>query len=316
MRILITGGAGFIGSHLAAKLHGDGHYVEIVDDLSTGTLHNLPGQLRGEPGFKQADVRTLSPWIGPAPFDRIYHLAAPASPVQYQANPLKTATTCAEGTRRLLDLAAAHRARFLLASTSEVYGDPLEHPQHENYFGNVNPIGLRACYDEGKRYAETLTAIYTREYGVETRIARIFNTYGPHMRIDDGRVVSNFIVNALRSEPVVIYGDGLQTRSLCYVTDMVEALVQLMESQVESGLPVNLGNDEEITIGSLAASIMGLAGIPGRVIHAPLPADDPIRRRPDVARARSLLNWRPKVSLMLGLTDTIAAVRDELRLME
>jgi UDP-glucuronate decarboxylase len=316
-RILVTGGAGFIGSHLCERLVREGHYVLSVDNLSTGqssnTKHFLPDNqaLWWEVRESLLDIRDEFPGAG---IDEIYNLACPASPVAYQRDPIGTLMTCVLGARNVLDLARATGAKVLQASTSEVYGDPDISPQPETYRGSVNPIGPRACYDEGKRAAETLFFDYHRQHGTRIKVARIFNTYGPRMRADDGRVVSNFITQALRGEPVTIYGDGSQTRSFCYVDDMVDGLVRLMASGDDVTGPVNLGNPEEVTIAGLA----NLIGNPvqmrpdhnqnpmrGAVHFLPLPQDDPRRRCPDITLAKQLLGWQPGIALDEGLRRTV-----------
>ena len=310
-RILITGGAGFIGSHLCLRLFDEGHHVLCLDNLFTGRLTHFGDRYRelllsGRFEFLRRDV-TESILLE---VDRIYHLACPASPVHYRHNAVKTIKTNVLGTYHMLGLAKRVDARILLASTSEVYGDPEVHPQPESYFGHVNPIGPRSCYDEGKRVAETLMMDYHRQHRLDIRIARIFNTYGPHMTIDDGRVVSNFVCQALRDEPITLYGDGTQTRSFCYVSDLIEGLVQLMNSDCTE--PVNLGNDSEITMAALVARIEKLVEKELTIIHEPLPEDDPVRRRPDLTRARQVLGYKPSVSLEEGLRATIAYFRREL----
>ncbi len=294
MRVLVTGGAGFIGSHLCDRLVKQGHDVFCLDNLYTGRLSNV-----GVAGLRTGDVMDREA-VECGPVDRIYHLACPASPKAYQAQPIKTMLVNVVGSHNILNLARKYDARVLLASTSEVYGDPEVHPQTEDYWGNVNPNGPRACYDEGKRAAETLFCDYRRLYGTDIRIARIFNTYGPRMQQDDGRVVSNFICQALRGEPLTIYGDGTQTRSFCYVDDMVDGLITLMES--DETRPVNLGNPEEITIGNLARKIISLHG-PAISKVEPLPEDDPKQRRPDITRAMNL-GWKPETSIDSGLLRT------------
>nr|AMP48237.1 NAD dependent epimerase/dehydratase family [uncultured bacterium] len=306
---LVTGGAGFIGSHLIEALLSRGRDVVCLDNLFTGTRKNILPFL-GRPGFEFMRHDVISPIL--LEVGELYHLACPASPVHYQANPIKTLKTSVLGSLNMLGLAKRTRARFLLASTSEVYGDPAVHPQPETYFGHVNPVGSRACYDEGKRAAETLTVGYRDYNGVDVAIARIFNTYGPRMLPEDGRVVSNFICQALRNEDLTVYGDGSQTRSFCYVTDLIDGLIRLMESG-ESG-PINLGNPREVPVGTLAEMILGM--IPesrSSIVHRPLPADDPIRRRPDIGLAQTLLEWRPVTALEEGLHATIAYFRDALR---
>jgi UDP-glucuronate decarboxylase len=308
MRALVTGGAGFIGGHLCRRLRALGHEVTCVDDLSTGSEENLQ-DLRSDPGFRFLKLDVTEPFAVGA--DRIYNLACPASPPHYQRDPIKTAKTSVMGALHALELARKAGARVLQASTSEVYGDPAVHPQPESYWGNVNPVGKRACYDESKRLAETLMTDYARHHGVQVRVARIFNTYGPGMRPDDGRVVSNFIVQGLRGEPLTLYGDGAQTRSFCYVSDLVEGLIRLMESDAGPA-PVNLGNPGEFTVRELAERVSALLGRPAEFIHRPLPEDDPSRRRPDISRAKSLLGWEPGVTLAEGLPRTIEHFRQKL----
>jgi UDP-glucuronate decarboxylase len=303
--VLVTGGAGFIGSHLCLRLFDDGHHVICLDNYFTGRIENFGDRYRelvlsGRFEFVRHDV------ISPIQLEvgRIYHLACPASPIHYQYNPVKTIKTNVLGTYHMLGLAKRVRARILLASTSEVYGDPQVHPQPETYWGHVNPIGIRSCYDEGKRVAETLAMDYHRQSKVDIRIARIFNTYGPNMAANDGRVMSNFICQALRGEPVTVYGNGEQTRSFCYVADLVDGLCRLMESG-HTG-PVNLGNDAEITMMELVRAIEKNLGRPLEIIHNPLPQDDPTRRRPDLTRAHEWLGYQPHVSLEEGLGNTVA----------
>src|SRR5258708_5753793 len=278
-RILVTGGSGFLGSHLCERLLQAGHDVTVPLTMEV---------------------------------DEVFHLACPASPIHYQRNPVRTIRTAVEGTLNLLDLAREAKARIMIASTSEIYGDPVEHPQRETYWGNVNPIGPRACYDEGKRCAEALAVSYATQYGVEVRIARIFNTYGPRIHENDGRVVSNFTVQALRNQPITVYGEGNQTRSFCYATDLIEGFVRLMASN--HGVdPVNLGNPRETTVLELAEIVRGLAGSTAEIIHAPLPQDDPTRRKPDISRAQKYLgNWAPKITLEAGLAATVADFRKRL----
>jgi UDP-glucuronate decarboxylase len=305
-RVLVTGGAGFVGSHLCERLLADGHEVVCLDNFFTGTHANV-AHLREHPRFElfRHDVQEkLTMEV-----DQIFHLACPASPIHYQRNPVRTIRTAVEGTLNLLDVAREASARMMIASTSEVYGDPAEHPQTESYWGNVNPIGPRACYDEGKRCAEALATSYAIQYGVQVRIARIFNTYGPRMHENDGRVVSNFVVQALTGKPLTIFGEGMQTRSFCFVSDLVEGFVRLMAS--EHGCdPVNLGNPRESTMIELATLIKQMTGSKSEIIHEPLPKDDPVRRNPDITRAKKLLGgWGPKVPLEEGLAATIAYFR-------
>ncbi len=301
MRVLVTGGAGFIGSHLCRYLLNKGHDVLCLDNFYTGTKENIKELLDN---FKFELVRhdIVEPIL--LEVDQIYHLACPASPVHYQFNPVKTTKTSVMGTINMLGIAKRVRARILLASTSEVYGDPKEHPQRESYWGNVNTIGPRSCYDEGKRVAETLMMDYYRQNKVDIRIVRIFNTYGPNMVKNDGRVVSNFIVQALEEKPITIYGDGSQTRSFCYVDDMVEALVKMMEQEDYIG-PVNLGNPDEFTIKELAEMVLELTGSKSKIVYEKLPEDDPVRRQPDITLAKKYLNWIPTVKLREGLVKTI-----------
>lgn len=301
LRVIVTGGAGFVGSHLCDRLIEDGHSVLCVDDFSTGSRDNI-AHLLGHPRFSLFEHDVTVPYFAPA--DRIYNLACPASPVHYQRDPIKTVLTNVQGTIHGLRCAKETGARFLQASTSEVYGDPDVHPQPETYNGNVNPIGPRACYDEGKRCAETLCFDFHRQLGVDIRVARIFNTYGPRMAVDDGRVVSNFIVQALRGEPLTLYGDGSQTRSFCYVSDLVNGLVRLMEHPTELG-PVNLGNPGEFTIAELAALVLERVAEGAAPTFRPLPADDPKQRKPSIERARHSLAFEPEVPLAEGLDETL-----------
>jgi UDP-glucuronate decarboxylase len=300
-RILVTGGAGFIGSHLCERLIDQGHSVVCLDNLFTGSRRNI-ARLLPNPRFEFLRHDVNEPLI--LEVDQVYHLACPASPVHYQRNPVRTIRTCVQGTLHALELSREVNARLLIASTSEVYGDPAVHPQTESYHGDVNPIGIRACYDEGKRCAEALAVSYARQYDVEVRIPRIFNTYGPRMDVMDGRVISNFVVQALQNQPITLYGDGGQTRSFCYVDDLVEALIRLMN--VECGIePVNLGNPNETTIARIATLIRDMTGSAAPLIHQPLPQDDPTRRCPDITRARALLDWSPTIELKHGLERTI-----------
>ncbi len=307
-RILITGGAGFLGSHLSDRLIGEGSDVVCIDNFFSGSKDNIR-HLFPNPYFELIRHDVIHPLF--VEVDHIYHLACPASPIHYQLNPIKTVKTTVMGTINMLGLAKRIRARILLSSSSEVYGDAKVHPQKESYWGNVNPIGIRSCYDEGKRVAETLMMDYHRQNRVETRIARIFNTYGPRMAVDDGRVVSNFIVQALKGEPLTVYGDGSQTRSFCYVTDLVEALVRLMNTEGFIG-PVNLGNPGEFTILELAEKVLELTGSRSRIVHAALPQDDPVRRCPDISLAGEKLGWKPAIGLDEGLPPTIAYFREKL----
>jgi nucleoside-diphosphate-sugar epimerase len=307
MRVLLTGAAGFLGSHLAERLLKEGCEVIGVDNLSTGQRRNLD-RLLAHPGFHFLQADVTRPLEVEGPLDWVLHFASPASPPRYLKLPIATLLVNAEGTRHLLDLALRKGARFFLASTSEVYGDPLVHPQPESYWGNVNPIGPRSIYDEGKRYAEALTTAYHRAYGVPVRIVRIFNSYGPFMDPEDGRVVSNFIVQALRGEPLTVFGDGSQTRSFCYVDDLIEGIRRLME--VEYPYPVNLGNPEEYRVLELAQLVKELTGSPSPITFLPLPEDDPKQRRPDITLARKLLSWEPKVPVREGLSRTIAYFKE------
>jgi UDP-glucuronate decarboxylase len=296
MRILVTGGAGFIGSHLIDRLMNDGHEVICLDNFYTGKKHNLR-QWLDHPNFELIRHDITEPIR--LEVDQVYHLACPASPVHYQYNPIKTVKTNVVGTLNMLGLAKRVKARFLLASTSEVYGDPEVHPQTEDYRGSVNPIGIRSCYDEGKRMAETLAFDYHRENKVDIRVARIFNTYGPRMLENDGRVVSNFVAQALRGIPLTVYGEGQQTRSFCYVSDLVNGLMRLMNGE-HTG-PINLGNPDEYTILELAQAVQNLINPDAEIKFEPLPADDPRRRRPDITKAQTLLNWEPTIPLQDGL---------------
>jgi UDP-glucuronate decarboxylase len=302
MRILVTGGAGFIGSHLCERLLAEGNEVICLDNFFTGRRENI-AHLLDDHRFELVRHDVTEPIL--LEVDRIYNLACPASPVHYQFNPVKTVKTNVMGTINMLGLAKRVRARILQASTSEVYGDPVVHPQTEDYWGNVNPIGLRSCYDEGKRVAETLMMDYHRQNGVDTRIVRIFNTYGERMLENDGRVVSNFVVQALRGEELTIYGDGSQTRSFCYVSDLVDGLIRLMSTEGEDmHTPVNIGNPGEFTMYELADEVGKATVKEIRVRYMPLPADDPKQRQPNIERARSLLGWEPKVPLAEGLKKT------------
>ncbi|MBE3550731.1 MAG: SDR family oxidoreductase [Brockia lithotrophica] len=307
MRILLVGSAGFIGSHLAERLLREGHEVVGVDNFSTGQRRNVR-RLQSFSRFTLIEADASKPLDIEGPLDWVMHFASPASPPRYMERPVETILINGEGTRHLLDLALEKGAKFFLASTSEVYGDPLVHPQPETYWGNVNPIGPRSVYDESKRYAETLTMAYHRARGLSVRIVRIFNTYGPGMDPADGRVVSNFIVQALRGEPITVYGDGSQTRSFCYIDDLIEGIRRLMD--VEYSFPVNLGNPEEYSVFELAQLIKELTGSPSPIVFRSLPEDDPRQRRPDIRLARTFLSWEPKVSVQEGLRRTIAYFRE------
>jgi UDP-glucuronate decarboxylase len=301
-RILVTGGAGFIGSHLCAALLDQGHEVLCVDNYYTGRRANIEPFLANQRFEALRHDVTFPLYVE---IDEIYNLACPASPVHYQFDPVQTLKTSIHGAINMLGLAKRTRAKILQASTSEVYGDPEIHPQREDYWGNVNPLGLRACYDEGKRAAETLFSDYRRQHGTRVKIARIFNTYGPRMHPNDGRVVSTFIVQALAGEPITVFGDGSQTRSFCYVDDLVEALIRLMESADDFVGPVNLGNPNEFTIAELAERVIAMTGSKSEIVRKPLPADDPRRRKPDIALAERVLGWRPTTELDEGLPRTI-----------
>ncbi|SEN04934.1 dTDP-glucose 4,6-dehydratase [Stigmatella aurantiaca] len=305
-RAVVLGGAGFVGSHLCERLLDDGAAVVAVDNFLTGAEENLR-TLRGRPGFEFVRQDIVEGLQVEGPVDYVFNMASPASPIDYAQLPLETLRVGSLGTENALKLAEARGAVFLQASTSEVYGDPLVHPQHEGYYGNVNPIGPRAVYDEAKRYAEALTSAYARVRGVQTRIVRIFNTYGPRMRLKDGRVVPAFVGQALRGEDFTVFGDGTQTRSFCYVKDLVDGLVRLMRSDVTG--PVNIGNPREMTILQFAEAVRAAAGGGGKIIHQPLPQNDPKQRQPDITRARTLLGWEPKVPLEEGLRETISYFR-------
>ncbi len=307
MRILVTGGAGFLGSHLCERLLKEGHEVLCLDNFFTGRKKNMT-ELLHNPAFEVVRHDVVLPIL--LEVDRIFHLACPASPIHYQYNPVKTIKTNILGTLNMLGNAKRVRARMLLASTSEVYGDPAVHPQKEDYWGNVNPIGIRSCYDEGKRAAECLMMDYHRQNRVDVKIVRIFNTYGPRMLPDDGRVVSNFIVQAIKGQDITVYGDGSQTRSFCYVDDLVDGMVRMMNAESFIG-PVNLGNPEEYTILELAKKIVALTGSKSKITHKPLPSDDPTQRRPDISLAGAKLGWKPKVSVDDGLKRTIAYFKEE-----
>jgi UDP-glucuronate decarboxylase len=306
-RILVTGGSGFLGSHLCERLLSEKHEVVCMDSFFTGRRSNVE-HLLDNPHFEliRHDVQERFTME----VDEIFHLACPASPIHYQRNPVRTIRTAVEGTLNVLDVAREANARLLIASTSEVYGDPLEHPQRETYWGNVNPVGPRSCYDEGKRCAESLATAYAQQYGLGVRIARIFNTYGPRMHENDGRVMSNFVVQALKNEPITIFGEGQQTRSFCYVSDLLEGFIRLMASP-HGWTPVNLGNPKETTIRELAELAKRLTNSKSAIVSRPLPQDDPTRRRPDISQARALLGeWSPQVSLEQGMLLTINDFRN------
>jgi nucleoside-diphosphate-sugar epimerase len=307
-RAVVTGGAGFIGSHLCRALVGRGYDVVAVDNLITGRRSNVDDLVAdGRVELVEHDVSAGLPVDGPV--DAVLHFASPASPADYLNHPLETLDVGSNGTRHALDLAKAHAARFVLASTSEVYGDPLEHPQTESYWGNVNPIGPRSVYDESKRFAESLAFAYHRVYDMNIGVVRIFNTYGPGLRPGDGRVVSNFLVQAMHGKPLTVYGDGSQTRSFCFVDDEVRGILALLDSD-HTG-PVNIGNPDEFTVKELAGTVLEVTGSSSEIVFEPLPTDDPVRRRPDITRARELLGWQPEISLREGLERTYAWYRRE-----
>jgi UDP-glucuronate decarboxylase len=306
-RVLVTGGAGFIGSNLCDRLLGEGYDVLCVDNFYSSTKANIE-HLRSHPNFEVIRHDVTFPLY--VEVDQIYHLACPASPVHYQRDPVQTTKTSVHGSINMLGLAKRTGARILLASTSEVYGDPSIHPQVEEYWGNVNPIGIRSCYDEGKRCAETLFFDYNRQHDLEIKVMRIFNTYGPRMHPQDGRVVSNFIVSALKGEPLTIYGDGSQTRSFCYVDDLVDGMVRLMNSPKEVTGPINIGNPGEFTVKQLAEQVNALIGNDAGIEYFPLPQDDPVRRQPDITKATTILGWEPKIALADGLPRTIEYFRE------
>ena len=301
-RILVTGGAGFLGSHLCERLLESGHEVLCVDNFYTGTRPNVE-HLLANPRFELMRHDVTTPLN--VEVDRIFNLACPASPVHYQKDPVQTTRTSVHGAINMLDLAQRRGARILQASTSEVYGDPIVHPQTEEYWGNVNPVGIRSCYDEGKRCAETLFFDYRRQFDLPIKVARIFNTYGPRMHPSDGRVVSNFVVQALRGEPITVQGDGSQTRSFCYVSDLIDGLLRLMDTPDDVTGPINLGNPAECTIGELAERVLALTGSSSTLTYRPLPEDDPRQRCPDITKANTVLGWTPMVSLHEGLRHTI-----------
>ncbi len=307
-RILITGGAGFIGSHLADRFLAEGHEVICIDNLVTGDVANIAHIKSEKFSFVKYDITNYLYVDGP--LDYILHFASPASPIDYLELPIQTMKVGSLGTHKALGLAKEKKARFLLASTSEVYGDPLVHPQTEDYWGNVNPIGPRGVYDEAKRFSEALTMAYHRYHGVETRIVRIFNTYGPRMRIKDGRAVPNFMTQALLGEDITVYGDGSQTRSFCYVSDEVDGIIRLLFSDVDT--PVNIGNPSEMSVLQMAETIVKITGSKSRIIFKPLPEDDPKVRQPDITKAKSLLGWEPKVGLEEGLANTLQYFKDKL----
>ena len=308
-RILVTGGAGFIGSNLCERLLGEGNDVLCMDNYYSSTKQNIE-HLLGHPRFEVLRHDVTFPLY--VEVDQVYHLACPASPVHYQRDPVQTTKTSVHGSINMLGLAKRTGARILLASTSEVYGDPAVHPQPEEYWGNVNPVGIRSCYDEGKRCAETLFFDYWRQHQLDIKVMRIFNTYGPRMHPHDGRVVSNFIVSALKGEPLTIYGDGSQTRSFCYVDDLVDGMVRLMNSSSEITGPINIGNPGEFTVKQLAEQVMELVPGNGGIKYFDLPKDDPVRRQPDIEKARTLLGWEPRVTLSQGLPRTIEYFRSAL----
>ena len=310
MRVLVTGGAGFLGSHLCERLLNDGHEVVAVDNFVTGRAENL-SDFRERPAFSFVEANVIEGLdTVPGVFDRIYHLASPASPIDYVELPFETLYAGSDGTRNCLERARKDGARFFLASTSEVYGDPEVHPQVEDYWGNVNPIGVRSVYDEAKRYAEALTMAFHRYHKVQTRIVRIFNTYGPRMRVNDGRVIPAFCSQAIAGQELTVFGDGLQTRSFCYVTDLVDGFVRLMESDLQQ--PCNIGNPNERNMLELAETVNRYTGNRAGVKHLPLPPDDPKRRKPNIGRARTELGWEPRVDFEEGLARTVAWFREEL----
>lgn len=306
MRIIVSGAAGFIPSHMCDRLLADGHTVVGLDNFLTGSEQNL-AHLRGHARFQFIRQDVTQPFALDGPIDAVLHMASPASPKDYLEHPIETLDVGSAGTRVMLELARSHQARFLVTSTSECYGDPLVHPQVETYWGNVNPVGPRSCYDESKRFAEALTMAYHRTHKMRTNIARIFNTYGPRMKLSDGRVVPAFLDQALRGEPMTVFGDGSQTRSFCYVSDLVDGLYRLMQS--DERYPVNLGNPQEMTILEFAERIRRLTGTKSPIVHEPLPQDDPKQRKPDISKARSLLGWQPRVALEDGLRETIQYFR-------
>jgi len=309
-KILVTGGAGFIGSHLCKKLINEGNYVICLDNFFTGSIENIK-ELTNNENFKLIEHDIINPIN--LEIDQIYNLACPASPPHYQYDPIKTMKTSILGILNMLELAKKNNATILQASTSEVYGDPIIHPQKETYWGNVNPIGIRSCYDEGKRCAETLMMDYHRQYGTKTRIIRIFNTYGENMDINDGRVVSNFIVQALKGEDITVYGDGTQTRSFCYVADLVDGMIKMMNNSQNFIGPVNLGNPSERTILEFAKLIIELTNSKSKIIHKELPSDDPTQRKPDISLAMQKLNWKPQIDINTGLNKTINYFKNKIK---
>jgi nucleoside-diphosphate-sugar epimerase len=310
MRVLVTGGAGFIGSFLCETLLEKDYDVMCLDNLSTGKKSNVEHLLKN-PKFKFLEHDVTKPIDLKTNF--IFHLASPASPIDYQKLPIETSMANSIGTYNMLQIAKKNEARLLLASTSEVYGDPIEHPQKETYWGNVNPFGIRSCYDESKRFAEALTMSFYRKHNLDVRIARIFNTFGPRMRLDDGRVIPNFIIESLTEKPITVYGDGKQTRSFCYISDMIEGLLKLMFKDNLSGEVINLGNPEERTILDVAALIKEMTNSNSEITFKPLPKDDPTRRKPDITKARKLLGWEPKIDFAKGLKETIEWFKGELK---
>ena len=301
MKVLLTGGAGFLGSHISNKLVENNHHVTVLDDLSTGSLSNIE-HLTSNPNFTFIEHDVRIPYM--IDVDAILNFACPASPIAYQQDPVRTIETNFLGMINLLHLAKETGAKVIQASTSEIYGDPKESPQQEEYWGNVNPIGIRSCYDEGKRAAETLCFDYKRQYGLDTRVLRIFNTYGPNMSQNDGRVVSNFIVQALKNEPITIYGKGDQSRSFCYVSDLVDGIYKLLTLEKPVGTPINLGNPNEFTISELAKLVIKIIGSNSEIIYKSLPQDDPMQRRPDISKANELLRWEPKIQIKEGIEKT------------
>jgi dTDP-glucose 4,6-dehydratase len=304
-RILVSGGSGFVGSHLCDRLLKEGHEVVCLDNFFTGSRTNIE-HLLDHHRFELVRHDVTEPIT--MEVDQVYHLACPASPIHYQRNPVRTIRTAVEGTLNMLDLAREVRARIMIASTSEVYGDPIEHPQRESYWGNVNPIGPRSVYDEAKRFSESAVTAYHRYYGVDTHMVRIFNTYGPRLQANDGRVISNFMIQALSGEPLTIYGDGSQTRSFCYVSDLIEGIVLLSRSSEH--LPVNIGNPVEWTILECANEVLAVTGSKSEIERKPLPQDDPTRRRPDITKAKTLLGWEPKITLRQGLEKSLEYFKD------